>query len=151
MFMLSFIFVTVCNLFKGNQIFKVRLSFVYKCIGVGDLNIKRGGLGPINRFTLPHVCACSKIEPEFTTSSVVLFFMFNALGWEVIYRFIDIGVIVHHYFLKRVWRYQRVIRIRISKKNRQHNGQKKKIQKEKQRSTKHYTEACYSHYQPSYK
>ena len=32
---------------------------------------------------------------------------------------------------------KRVIRIRISKKNRQHNGQKKKIQKDKQRSTKY--------------
>ena len=30
-----------------------------------------------------------------------------------------------------------VIRIRISRKNRQHNGQKKKTQKDKQRSTKH--------------
>jgi hypothetical protein len=30
-----------------------------------------------------------------------------------------------------------VIRIRISKKSRQHNGQKKKVQKDKQRSTKH--------------
>jgi hypothetical protein len=30
-----------------------------------------------------------------------------------------------------------VIRIRISKKNKQHNGQKKKVQKDKQRSTKH--------------
>ena len=30
-----------------------------------------------------------------------------------------------------------VIRIRISKKNRQHNGQKKKIQMDKQRSIKH--------------
>jgi hypothetical protein len=30
-----------------------------------------------------------------------------------------------------------VIRIRISKKNRQHNGQKKKVHKDKQRSTKH--------------
>jgi hypothetical protein len=30
-----------------------------------------------------------------------------------------------------------VIRIRISKKNEQHNGQKKKVQKDKQRSTKH--------------
>jgi hypothetical protein len=30
-----------------------------------------------------------------------------------------------------------VIRIIISKKNRQHNGQKKKVQKDKQRSTKH--------------
>jgi hypothetical protein len=30
-----------------------------------------------------------------------------------------------------------VIRIRLSKKNRQHNGQKKKVQKDKQRSIKH--------------
>ena len=30
-----------------------------------------------------------------------------------------------------------VIRIRISKKSRQHNGQKKKGQQDKQRSTKH--------------
>ena len=30
-----------------------------------------------------------------------------------------------------------VIRIRISEKNKQHNGQKKKVQKNKQRSTKH--------------
>ena len=30
-----------------------------------------------------------------------------------------------------------VIRIRISKKNRQHNDQKEKVQKDKQRSTKH--------------
>jgi hypothetical protein len=29
------------------------------------------------------------------------------------------------------------VRIRIPKKNRQHNGQKKKVQKDKQRSTKH--------------
>jgi hypothetical protein len=29
------------------------------------------------------------------------------------------------------------IRIRISKKNRQHNGKKKKVQKDKQRSTTH--------------
>jgi len=34
----------------------------------------------------------------------------------VIVRFVYVGVIVHHYFLKRVWRYQRIIRIRISKK-----------------------------------
>jgi len=30
-----------------------------------------------------------------------------------------------------------VIRIRISKKNRQHNSQKKRVQKDKRRSTKH--------------
>jgi hypothetical protein len=39
--------------------------------------------------------------------------------------------------IRRVWRYQwEVIRIRISK-NRQHNRQRKKVQKDKQRSTKH--------------
>jgi len=32
-----------------------------------------------------------------------------------------------------------VIKIRKSKKDRQHNGKKKKVQKGKQRSTKHYT------------
>jgi hypothetical protein len=38
----------------------------------------------------------------------------------------------------KVWRYQReVIRIRISKKNRQHWPKKDKVQKDKQRSTKH--------------
>jgi hypothetical protein len=30
-----------------------------------------------------------------------------------------------------------IIRIHTSKKNNQHNGQKKKVQKDKQRSTKH--------------
>jgi len=40
--------------------------------------------------------------------------------------------------IKRVWRYQRVIRIIISKKDRQHNGQKKKGHQDKQRSTKLY-------------
>jgi len=38
---------------------------------------------------------------------------------------------------RRVWRYKRGSQIRISKKNRQHDGQKKKVQKDKHRSTKH--------------
>jgi hypothetical protein len=42
--------------------------------------------------------------------------------------------------IRRVWRYQRVIGNRKSKKDRQHNGQKKQRKKDKQRSTKHYTE-----------
>ena len=45
------------------------------------------------------------------------------------------GYLIFQY--RRVCKYQRVIRIGISKKNRQHNGQRKKVQKEKQRSTKH--------------
>ena len=37
--------------------------------------------------------------------------------------------------IRKVWRHYNVIRSRKSKKNKQHNGQKNK-----QRSTKHYTE-----------
>ena len=38
--------------------------------------------------------------------------------------------------MRCVWRYQRGIRIRKSKKNRQHNGEKEKDKRDKQRSTK---------------
>jgi hypothetical protein len=47
--------------------------------------------------------------------------------------------------IRQVWLYEEfedtkgVIRIRKSKMNRQHNAQKKIGQKDKQRSTKHYT------------
>ena len=41
------------------------------------------------------------------------------------------------YYTEEIENTKGVIRIRISKKNRQHNGQKKKVQKGKQRSTKH--------------
>ena len=41
------------------------------------------------------------------------------------------------YYTEEIENTKGVIRIRISKKNRQHNGQKKKVQKSKQRSTKH--------------
>ena len=36
-----------------------------------------------------------------------------------------------------IYTWEGVIRIRISKKNRQHNGQNKKVQRDNQRSTKH--------------
>ena len=41
------------------------------------------------------------------------------------------------YYIEEIENTKGVIIIRISKKNRQHNGQKKKVQKDKQRSTKH--------------
>ena len=41
------------------------------------------------------------------------------------------------YYLEEIENTKEVIRISISKKNRQHNEQKKKVQKDKQRSTKH--------------
>jgi len=43
-----------------------------------------------------------------------------------------------HIFKQRDLSYPSDVKaLRISEKNRQHNGQKKKIQKDKQRSTKH--------------
>jgi hypothetical protein len=45
------------------------------------------------------------------------------------------GYLIFQY--RRVCKYQRGNQNRISKKNRQHNGQKKKVQRDKQRSTKH--------------
>ena len=45
---------------------------------------------------------------------------------------------IQHYVIRRVWKYQRGHQNPyIWKKNRQHNSQKKKVQKDKQRSTKH--------------
>ena len=41
----------------------------------------------------------SGVEPEFPTSYVVVFFMFNELRWDVIVHFVDIGGIVHHHCL----------------------------------------------------
>ena len=55
MLILSFIFVIGCGLFEWRRTFKVRLSFVYKCIAVGDPNTKRGGSVPLTG--LPgHMC-----------------------------------------------------------------------------------------------
>jgi len=42
-----------------------------------------------------------------------------------------------HLFIEEFEDTEGIIRIRISKKDRQHNGQKKKVQRDKQRSTKH--------------
>ena len=52
MLMLSFICVIGCGLFEWRRNFRVRLSFVYICIAVGDPNTKMVGFGAINMFTL---------------------------------------------------------------------------------------------------
>ena len=49
------------------------------------------------------------------------------------------GYLIFQY--RRVCKYQMGNQNRISKKNRQHNGQKKKVPKDKQRSTKHTHQA----------
>ena len=69
----------------------------------------------------------------------MVFFVFNWLKWEVVARLDDISEIVNNHcsnliFIEEFEDIKGVIRIRISKKNRQHNGQKKKY---KQWSTKH--------------
>ena len=76
------------------------LLFVYICISCEDPIIKMG------RFVIlipslipPHFCACPKQGSGFSTSHVMVFFMFNDLRWEVIVRFIDIGGIVDYHCL----------------------------------------------------
>jgi len=53
-----------------------RLSFVYKCIVIGDPIIKRGRVGvPLTCLTLPHICP--KPGLEFTKSYGVVFFFYD--------------------------------------------------------------------------
>jgi hypothetical protein len=51
---------------------------------------------PLTDLTPPYCCACPKLGPEFPTSYVMTFTMFNDLRWELIVRFVDFGEIVHH-------------------------------------------------------
>ena len=82
------------------------LSFVYTCIAVRDPIIKRDWdrinlLNPATCLPLfqartkTHVCACSKAEPRFSTSYVLVIFMFNDLSRVVIVHFVDIDEIIY--------------------------------------------------------
>ena len=52
---------------------------------------------PLTSLSPPHVCACSKSKPGFSTSYVVVFSMFNYLRLKVVVRFVDIrGIVDHH-------------------------------------------------------
>jgi hypothetical protein len=61
---------------------------------------RRDGI-PLTGLTPPHICACPKTGPGFSTPYVMVFFfwVFSELTWEVIVRFVDIGGIVDHYCL----------------------------------------------------
>ena len=57
---------------------------LWKCLYLRS-NYQEGRVRiPLTSLTLPHLCACPKPEPWFLKSYVVVFFMFNELGWEVI-------------------------------------------------------------------
>jgi hypothetical protein len=51
------------------------------------------GTDSIGSLTPPHCCACPKAGPGFQTLHVVI----SELKWEVIYRFVEICVIVAIY------------------------------------------------------
>ena len=54
------------------------LPFVSICIVVGDSITKGGGaVIQLSGLTLSHFCACHKPEPGFTTSYVLVFFIFK--------------------------------------------------------------------------
>jgi hypothetical protein len=69
--------------YKRALINKVIILFVtYKniCFAVGDPIFKRGRVRmPLTDLTPPYCCACPKLGPEFPTSYVMTFSMFNDL------------------------------------------------------------------------
>ena len=84
---------------------------------------------PVTRMSIFFSLVC--FSPPLYTFSISILFKTN---WHVEQKMTRIFYI----FTRRIWRYQReVIRICKSKKDRRHNGQKKKRQKDKQWSTKH--------------
>jgi hypothetical protein len=90
---------TVCGPFEWKRICAgFFLSFVYTCIVVDDLDIKRGFGIPLHGLTPPHLCAYPKPGPRFPMSYVV-FFVFSELMCVVTVRFVDIGGIVYHFCL----------------------------------------------------
>jgi hypothetical protein len=100
MFMLLIIFVIVCGLFWVEANLCRFLSFVYICTAIGDLVIKRGGIGiPLTGLTQSYFCACPKSKPVHPTSYVMVF-VFRELRWKVIVCFVDIGGTVDHHFFK---------------------------------------------------
>ena len=76
--------------FKGERLLLILLSSLFKS-RVGDV--------PLTDLTPPPLCACPKPGPGFTTSSVMVFFVFSELRWEVILHFVDIVGIVNHHCL----------------------------------------------------
>ena len=106
-----------------------------------------------NKLTLRNICY------YFRLFSQLLFYICHCVSLNCCLEFVHRSSL----YTRKVWTYQRsnqkresqndkqdnnqrledingVIRIRKSKKDRQHNGPKEKGQKDKQRSTKHYTE-----------
>ena len=80
-------------------------SFVYICIAFGDPIIKKGeSWDPIYRLTLPHFLACPKPALGFSTSYIVVIFVFNNLRWVMTVGFVDIGGIVDHQSLFNFYR-----------------------------------------------
>jgi hypothetical protein len=75
----------------------------------------------------------------FPKKSSVIYYRFQKRPKEVIVCFVDIGQNANDHWIVtnniKTVDIKGVIRIRKSKKNRQHNGQKKKGQNDKQRST----------------
>ena len=63
----------------------------YICIVVGGPIIREN---PWNCLTSKHYCTRNKASPGFSTSYVVVCYLFDVLQWELIIRFVDTGGIV---------------------------------------------------------
>ena len=78
------------------------LSFVYKCIAVGDPVIKRGGGGiPLTGLTPPYACVCPNVPSKegLYLQRHMSWWFCVPLRWAVIVRLFNFGVIDYHYCL----------------------------------------------------
>ena len=80
--------------------------FVYICIAIRDLFIKREKIWiHFTSLTPPNTYTCLKPIIGFLSDYVVLFFVFNDLMWDAVFRFVVIGVIVAIIFFENVSKY----------------------------------------------
>ena len=75
------------------------LLFVFICISIEDLFIKKGSVAPpstsINRFNAA-TCVCQVLGFQPISRGL---FAFNDIRWEVVVRFINVGCLIYHYCL----------------------------------------------------
>ena len=92
-FMLSFIFVVVCNLFKWKRICEFCYRLFINVMTFKFLLSRGGGWDPINCFN-PTTCVClTQVRTCISNAICHDLFVFSEWRWEVIVRFVHFGEI----------------------------------------------------------
>ena len=87
----------MCNLSEWNRIYA--FNFFLLISGRKSIFIRWERI-PSTYLTPPETRACPKPGPGFPSQEVMIFKVSNWSRWEVIARFVDIGVIIDHHCLK---------------------------------------------------